>query len=291
MALLTGLGLAIPAMNAAVRKGAELMKEAGMASVAVVNGGHSGRLGAFAEMGANLGAFTIILGGGSHDGWKQVVPHGGTKGKLPTNPYAFGIPADDSGPVVMDFATGATAGGLIVAAKDCGATLPPGLIIDKEGNPTTDPDKYVDGGFILPAGGPKGAGMGLIAELVGFSLLGPFTQPVRGLGLHQMVIMIDIKRFWHNEEHFLAASKEVLNHIRADNPPADGFESVEIPGQREQAHAAKLSKEGVPIPTKTWERLSALFEGKDIKPQQETNDGYIYNEHANNQPSNVPWRS
>merc|ERR1712050_335700 len=103
-------------------------------------------------------------------------------------------------------ATAAAAGGWIVAAKSAGAMLPEGLIIDRHGNPSTDPDKYVDGGSLLPAGGPKGYGMGLLAELVGFALLGPYTQPLKGLGLNHIVIMIDTKRF-RGAAPFAAASK------------------------------------------------------------------------------------
>jgi len=264
-------GFGISAMNLAVKKGSELMLHTGMATVAVVNCGHSGRIGSFAEDGARLGALTIIIGGGSHEGWKQVAPYGGAKGRLPTNPYAFGIPGDDDGPVVLDFATAAAAGGWIVAAQSAGAMLPDGLIMDQEGQATNDPDKYVSGGSLLPFGGPKGYGMGLLAEILGFALLGPFTQPVKGLGLNHMVIMIDTKRF-RGPDAFMAASKAVLDHVR-DCPPAQGFDAVEIPGHRERAHAAKLRREGVPIPDQTWQKLRALFEGKEVTAEKETNDG------------------
>ena len=55
-----------------------------------------------------------------------------------------------------------------------GATLPEGVIIDKNGQPTTNPKDYKAGGALLSAAGPKGYGLGLMAELIGGALLGTY---------------------------------------------------------------------------------------------------------------------
>merc|ERR1711892_794931 len=251
-------GFGITAMQAAVRKGVEMLgdpKGGGVAAIGVVNCGHTGRLSEYAEMGAKAGALTIICGGGSRRCWRQVAPYGGAKGVLPTNPWAVGMPGDAEGPVILDFATSALAGGWIMAALQAGARLPDGAIIVKDGHPTNNPQDYKDGGAILPAAGPKGYGLGLMAELIGGALLGE-VETEEGLGLNTLVILLDTGRFMPSDK-LEAGVHSVLEEVRAC-PPAPGHAAVLVPGQWERAHADKVREEGVKIPLGIWNRLAAL---------------------------------
>lgn len=244
-------GIGIPAMHMALDHCKAEARERGIATVAVRDCGHTGRLGAFAEDGADDGFLTICIGGGGRETWRQVAPYGGAKGVLPTNPYAIGMPGGDDGPVVIDFATGAIAGGWIYAAKSADALLPEGALTDKNGQPTRKPQDYFDGGAIRSFGGPKGYGLGVMAEMIGEAMLGPSTTEC-----NWFIICVDTGR-WREPSAMQAAAEEVLAEIR-NCPPADGFDKVEVPGERERRLLAENLKTGITLPKATWQQIEAL---------------------------------
>lgn len=246
-----GNNLGMPALRLAVDHLVERARRDGVAAIGVANVDHTGRLGAFAQRGAQAGCLTILFGGGARRDWPQVAPYGGARGMLPTNPFAFGMPGGEHGPVVVDFATGMAAGGKIYAARMAGRPLAEGLCIDAQGRPTTDPQDYFNGGAILPMAGPKGYGMALIAELLGEAILGQVRD-----GLNWITIAVDLGRFRAGSAYRQAA-ETCLAELRAC-PPAPGFDRVEVPGEREARLRAERMRIGIPIAPDTLETLRAL---------------------------------
>jgi LDH2 family malate/lactate/ureidoglycolate dehydrogenase len=150
----------------------------------------------------------------------------------------------------MDMATSMVAGGWIYAAENAGAALPAGCLIDSNGNPTTDPQAYFDGGAILPAAGQKGYALALAAELIAEALIGPVATEGNWL-----LVMIDTTRMTSGHTLQLRA-EEVLADIRSC-PPAPGFGRVEIPGERERRHR-EISGGVIAIPERTWTDILEL---------------------------------
>ena len=245
-----GMGNGIPTMALAYETATALASETGLAAISVIETAHTGRHGAFADEAAARGFLTINTGGGNHRVHGMVAPHGGAKGMLPTNPWCIGIPGGERGPVVMDFATGRVAGGWLYAARSAGALLPEDTIIDRDGNPTRDPEDYFDGGAILPMGGHKGYALSLMAELIGEAMLGPSSPEC-----NWFLLAIDTRRF-RAPEAFKAAAEDVLADLRAC-PPAPGFDRVEIPGEREREQRAR-SNGIIAVPEATWAQVLAL---------------------------------
>ena len=246
------MGSGIPAMALAYQTVTELTGENGLAALAVIETGHTGRHGAFAQEAAERGYLTICTGGGNRQTHGMVAPYGGARGMLPTNPWTIGMPGGDRGPVVMDFATGKIAGGWNYAARSAGALLPEGCVIDKHGNPTRDPEDYFDGGAILPMGGHKGYALSLMAEMIGEAMLGPASAEC-----NWFLLSVDTRMF-REAGALQAAAEEVLADLR-DCPPAQGFDRVEIPGEREREHRQR-SDGIIAVPERTWQGVMNLSE-------------------------------
>lgn len=100
-----------------------------------------------------------------------VAPAGGTKPLFGTNPMAFGWPRVDKPPMVFDQASSVCARGEIQLMKREGVSLPDGVAIDADGNPTNDPTAALEGAQ-LPFGGHKGSSIALMIELLAGALIG-----------------------------------------------------------------------------------------------------------------------
>lgn len=244
-----GRGFGMPALRLAVDAAGRQARAQTVGACGVSNVGHTGCLGIILEKAADGGHFALTFGGGTRHITPQVVAHGGTGAVLPTNPYALAVPAGDSGPVVVDFATSAGSGGKVMAARAAGRTLPEGLIVDAAGAPTTDPNAYFAGGALLPMDGPRGYGLGLVAELMGMAVSD------KGLyGMTWIVVCLDLARF--RGPGFDAAANALIADLQSV-PPAPGSAGVEIPGVRERALRDTRWAEGIPVPPGIVEALNA----------------------------------
>jgi L-2-hydroxycarboxylate dehydrogenase (NAD+) len=107
----------------------------------------------------------------------EVVPFGGKFPTLGTNPHSWGFPTTKAlgYPIVVDWATSVIAMGRVQQLKREGKSLPPMAAVDKDGQPTTDPNAAVS---LLPFGAHKGYGLSLINEIVG-ALIGGSLPTIR----------------------------------------------------------------------------------------------------------------
>ena len=104
----------------------------------------------------------------------QMAPVGGVEKKLGTNPLAAVIPVPEGDPIIIDMATSAVAKSKFKEYKNEGKPLPEGWALDKDGNPTTDPDEAMSG-LVLPMAGFKGYALSMLIDVIAGALSGAAT--------------------------------------------------------------------------------------------------------------------
>jgi LDH2 family malate/lactate/ureidoglycolate dehydrogenase len=225
-------------------------KDAGVGVVGVVRCNHIGRLGTYSSLASKEGVFLMVTVGGLG---KSVAPFGGKAGAFGTNPFSFGFPAGDRPDVMIDFATSAIAGGKVMVARAKHEPVPPGSLLDKDGNPTNDPNAYFAGGFLLPFGGHKGSALATLSALLSRALVGGGDYAdARGLAA-SFILAIDAGIF-RDCSKVEAETDQAIAKIK-DVPPAAGFSEVLVPGEPEVRTAEKRAKEGIPVAEDTWAEI------------------------------------
>lgn len=102
---------------------------------------------------------------------RGVIHFGGIEPAYGTNPIAFGFPTNEH-PIVFDSASSAITYYGLVRAKALGQTLSENVAIDKEGNPTIDPQEAMDGAILPFDRSYKGSGFAMVVELLAGALTG-----------------------------------------------------------------------------------------------------------------------
>lgn len=172
-------GFAQPAFAAGLETAVEAARSNGVATLAVAHAHTCTSLGYFTEQIAAAG----LIGIGFTNASPVVAPPGGNAAVIGTNPIAMTVPGPDAPLMHFDFSTSAVALGKITMAKAAGQSIPLGWAVDADGQPTTDPSAALQGALVS-AGGYKGWGFGLMAEIMAAALTGSVNSlDVKGLKL------------------------------------------------------------------------------------------------------------
>ena len=235
-------------------------RTAGIAAVALHNSSHVGRLGEWVEMAAAEGMIGLAFCNGGRSGG-IVAPFGGAARRIGTNPMAAAVPLGDRPPFVLDFATSAVAEGKVRVARNSGKEIPTGWVLDKEGNPTTNPADLYEGGMLVPAAGHKGYSLALLVDLLGGMLTGGGSAPVAGSTMQSngvLFIVLAVSAF-RTPEEFAEEAQAMVDRIKA-TPTAPGFSAILLPGEPVQQTAAQRRANGVPLDDGTWAQMVAEAE-------------------------------
>ncbi|PRX96153.1 Ldh family oxidoreductase [Allonocardiopsis opalescens] len=239
----------------AVRELADAAARHGVAVAVIRDCTHIGRLGEYVETLAREGHVAMALCNVD----PTVAPFGGRDRRMGTNPMAWALPRAGGPPVVVDWATSAVAEGKLALALARGERVGPGLVVDPDGRPTTDPADFYRGGALLPFAGHKGYGLSIVIEVIGGLLTGtgisalPDYQGTSGT----VLLALDVAPFVPPEE-FREQVARYCELLRA-TPPAEGHREVLVPGDLEERARRERARDGIPLPAATWSELRALL--------------------------------
>jgi ureidoglycolate dehydrogenase (NAD+) len=222
---------------------------------------HTGAIGRYAQWLADRGCAAIILGAGP----ALMAYHGARIASMATSPIAIAVPSG-RGSILLDMATSTISNGKILQARAAGTPLPEGTVLTAAGEPTTDPNKAE---ILLPLGGPKGSGLGLMFEMLA-SVLAAAPIQARALGPEKRtrhtqntaIFAIDIASFrpLANFTHDADALAAIIKAL----PRQAGFDEITLPGERSARTEAQRRKSGIPIPPKLWTELEGIAKAKAI---------------------------
>lgn len=225
-----------------------------VAAIAITRCNHIGRLGEYTEMAAHHGMFAFMAGGTYNAG--PVAPYGAVSRVLGTNPLSFALPGPKDVPIVADIATSVAAEGKLRVARAKGLPVAPGTILDKDGNPTTDPNDFYAGGVLLPVGGHKGYVLSVMADLVARHIAGGEKTAAADVCFGNFLVVVNIGAFRPLAEFDEAVSAR-LGEIKSAKV-APGFTEVLLPGEPERHTREKRAAEGIVLPEDTTQRLAEI---------------------------------
>jgi LDH2 family malate/lactate/ureidoglycolate dehydrogenase len=245
----------------------EKCKSTGLSFVTVRGSSHFGGTASYALAAVREGLILLSGTGAS----PALAPFGGRDMKVGNNPFGFaapgslGDPAGGPMPIILDMAQSVAARGKMRKLRDAGEPMPLGWALDKDGNPTTDPQAGLDG-FIQFMGGHKGYGMALMVDIMSGLLSGG-------------VFLDDSKDMWNSDDpqpqcttHFFLAidparllapadydarMADFRGRIKSTAPFTEGGE-VFLPGEIELTQMARCEASGIPVAAKTMVTVRAL---------------------------------
>lgn len=271
-----GAGLGHPAAVFGMRLAIDKAKASGLGAVTVFNSHHFGAAGYYAAMAAEAGLIGLVT---STARTVAVVPTRAAVPVLGTNPISFAAPAKRNRPFLLDMATSTVAANKVKVYQFKGKQLPPGWVVDAEGQAVVDASAAMDfifkrpGGGLSPIGGTaemgshKGYGLGVIAQLLAGSLAGASFGPLRvktqvegdpdNIGHFFLALN---PSFFRPEGEFEADADDVIDVLHGTEP-ADPDAPVLVPGDPEAAARAERIEDGIPVTEALARQIRALCEG------------------------------
>lgn len=246
-------------MNKAVELAIEKVKQHSVCWIGSHYGNHSGAASVYVRRLAEQGYIGIYMAVGNAN---HMAPWGGIDLLLSTNPIAIAVPSGGRPIVLLDIATTVAAYGKVKVAAQKGEAIPDTWMIDRNGQPITDPQKSSEGS-LLPIGGYKGYGLavmiGLLAGALNNAAVGKSTIDFNAhhdliTNTGQTIIAVDPSAFGDREQ-FVERVITLVNDLRASSR-LPGVNQIRVPGDGAAQSMAQRLELGIPISPELKESLN-----------------------------------
>lgn len=227
----------------------KMAQEHGIGMVSVKHSNHFGMSAWVVQQALDAGMMSLVFTNSS-----PALPAWGGKSKLMgVSPIACGAPAGKGRPLILDMAPSVAARGKIYKALRRGDKIPKDWALDKDGRPTDDPAKALDGGVMLPMGGPKGSALAIMMDvfsgvLSGSAFAGHVTNPYdpsRPADVGHFLVAIKPDLFMGLEE-FKERMDYLYNRV-VSSERMTGVGRIYFPGEIEQLMKEERLEKGIPL--------------------------------------------
>jgi LDH2 family malate/lactate/ureidoglycolate dehydrogenase len=241
-------GFGFLAAHAGMAAAIESAKTFGIGMASVAHSNHFGMSAWIVQQALDAELMSLVFTNSS-----PALPVWGGRSKLMgVSPIACGAPGKDK-PLILDMAPSVAARGKIYKAKRRGEKIPLDWALDKHGKPTDDPEAALDGGVMLPMGGPKGSALSVMMDvfsgvLSGSAFAGHVTNPYdpsKPADVGHFLVAIKPDLFMGLDE-FKERMQYLYDRVVGSDMAA-GVDRIYFPGEIEILTQEERRRTGIPL--------------------------------------------
>lgn len=252
----------------------------GLGMVAVRNSNHYGIAGYYPLMAIEEGMIGIT----GTNARPSIAPTFGVENMLGTNPLTFAMPTDEAFPFLLDCATSVTQRGKIEVYAKAQKNVPPGWVIDEQGQSKTNANQILKdlvagtaaltplGGIGEETAGYKGYGYATVVEILSAALQqGSYLKMLLGFKdgrktpycLGHFFIAIDIAAFTEVAD-FKKTAGDILRALRSSRK-MPGADLIYTAGEKEFRNWQERKDKGAPLNAELQKEIRQMITELDLK--------------------------
>ena len=251
-------GMGFISADKAIKKAIYCAKKTGFSLVGIKNSSHYGLSGYYAEQAVKKNLIALCFTNAP----PAIAPFGSRKAFFGTNPVCFGAPSGFKVPFIFDASVSKINRGKIRYAAKINKKIPLGSALDKKGQPTTDPNKALQG-VQLPISGFVGSGLAWIVDILSGVITGgnhagkvkdPFDDFSGPQNVGHLFIVFKPNLFVKDYKKRIKENIRLVKKL----PKIKGTSDILYPGQNKFQRYKKNMKKNIKIPKAILDDLKNL---------------------------------